>query len=163
MLVTPPAFKSHGRHWRSSLFNFPFYFPSFSFFFSLFFFYPWSALIIQSIDFTMHSWIDCTAMLLPQETACTQALFDLSKVFPKVNQWLLHLVSCFSLGEAGDVLLLKWASRKILEGRKREGKWFTSSCPKKIVSCTAKYVLVSIMFSSSSANCNLGERMGTSI
>lgn len=46
-------------------------------------------------------------MLLPQETACTQALFDLSKVFPKVNQWLLHLVSCFSLGEAEDVLLLK--------------------------------------------------------
>lgn len=85
---------------------FPFI-PLLFLFFTFFFFYPWSALIIQSIDFTMHSWIDCTAMLLPQETACTRALFDLSKVFPKVNQWLLHLVSCFSLGEAGDVLLLK--------------------------------------------------------
>lgn len=83
---------------------------SFSYFFFpifFFFFYPWSALIIQSIDFTMHSWIDCTATLLPQETACTRALFDLSKVFPEVNQWLLHLVSCFSIGEAEDVLLLK--------------------------------------------------------
>lgn len=31
--------------------------------------YPWSALIIQSIDFTMHPSIDRRVLLLPQETA----------------------------------------------------------------------------------------------